>query len=119
MLQNIQNELSNDQEELASYQICVSLKSSSQTPGMTEILRNAMDLVESKISCHLHKFPPTGKPYQTAFSDHSLFPSNIDNNNYLETAVDNLTTNIITAYNLASKPLHNKSTFFLPLQSNV
>ncbi|GIX74037.1 hypothetical protein CEXT_573461 [Caerostris extrusa] len=37
MLQNIQNELSNDQEELASYQICVSLKSSSETPGMTEI----------------------------------------------------------------------------------
>ncbi|GIX74529.1 hypothetical protein CDAR_458841 [Caerostris darwini] len=31
MLENIQNELSNDQEELASYQICVSLKSSSQT----------------------------------------------------------------------------------------
>ncbi|GIY75326.1 hypothetical protein CDAR_515041 [Caerostris darwini] len=55
MLQNIQNELSNDQEELASYQICVSLKSSSETPGMTEILRNAMDLVESKIACHLHK----------------------------------------------------------------
>ncbi|GIZ03507.1 hypothetical protein CEXT_126831 [Caerostris extrusa] len=55
MLQNIQNELSNDQEELASYQICVSLKSSSETPRMTEILRNAMDLVESKIACHLHK----------------------------------------------------------------
>ncbi|GIY83906.1 hypothetical protein CDAR_224171 [Caerostris darwini] len=55
MLQNIQNELSNDQEELASYQICVSLKFSSETPGMIEILRNAMDLVESKIACHLHK----------------------------------------------------------------
>ncbi|GIY30607.1 RNA-directed DNA polymerase from mobile element jockey [Caerostris extrusa] len=51
--------------------------------------------------------------YQTAFSDHSLFPSNIDNSNDLETAVDNLTTDIITAYNLASKPLHNKSTYFL------
>ncbi|GIX67416.1 hypothetical protein CDAR_534801 [Caerostris darwini] len=55
MLQNIQNELSNDQEELASYQICVNLKSSSETPGLSEILRNAMDLVESKIACHLHK----------------------------------------------------------------
>ncbi|GIY41724.1 hypothetical protein CDAR_418291 [Caerostris darwini] len=55
MLQNIQNELSNDQEELASYQICVNLKSSSETPGLSEILRNAMDLVENKIACHLHK----------------------------------------------------------------
>ncbi|GIY85729.1 v-type proton ATPase subunit D [Caerostris darwini] len=55
MLQNIQNELSNAQEELASYQICVNLKSSSETPGLSEILRNAMDLVENKIACHLHK----------------------------------------------------------------
>ncbi|GIX72367.1 RNA-directed DNA polymerase from mobile element jockey [Caerostris extrusa] len=44
-----------------------------------------------------------------------LFPSNIDNSIDLETAVDNLTTNIITANNLASKSLHNKSTYFLPL----
>ncbi|GIY11096.1 palmitoyltransferase ZDHHC3, partial [Caerostris extrusa] len=43
-----------------------------------------------------------------------LFPSNIDNSNDLETAVVNLTTNIITVYNLASKPLHNKSIYFLP-----
>ncbi|GIY74286.1 hypothetical protein CDAR_68941, partial [Caerostris darwini] len=55
MLQDIQNELSNDQEELASCQICLSLKSSSETPGMTGILRNAKDLVESKIACHLYK----------------------------------------------------------------
>ncbi|GIX84632.1 hypothetical protein CEXT_677051 [Caerostris extrusa] len=54
LLQNIQADLPNDQE-LASYQICASLKSTSQTPGMAETLKNAMNLVESKISCHLHK----------------------------------------------------------------
>ncbi|GIY20120.1 hypothetical protein CDAR_176901 [Caerostris darwini] len=58
LLQNIQADLPNDQE-LASYSwlhwTCASLKSTSQTPGMTETLKNSMNLVESKISCHLHK----------------------------------------------------------------
>ncbi|GIX74035.1 uncharacterized protein CEXT_573451 [Caerostris extrusa] len=130
-----------------------------------------MDLVESKIACHLHRvrllgscpiktciihYPPSTShknfkpnslpkqnPLKRATAEDSyfqlpsnatllklstnwktftkqlsqitpLFPSNIDNSNDLETAVDNLTTNIITVYNLASKPLHNKSTYFLP-----
>ncbi|GIY48599.1 RNA-directed DNA polymerase from mobile element jockey [Caerostris extrusa] len=40
------------------------------------------------------KFPPTGKPLPNSFLQITpLFPSNIDNSNDLETAVDNLTTN--------------------------
>ncbi|GIX77610.1 hypothetical protein CEXT_694931 [Caerostris extrusa] len=54
-LQSIESELSNDQEELASYQICASLKSTQQTPGMIDSLQSAMELVERNISTHLQK----------------------------------------------------------------
>ncbi|GIX72366.1 hypothetical protein CEXT_590731 [Caerostris extrusa] len=90
MLQNIQNELSNDQEELASYQICVSIKSSSETPGMTEILRNAMDLVESKIACHLHKRFSTSPKRNTVKAPTSISPNAISTSNKFMN-LDNLT----------------------------
>ncbi|GIY70375.1 hypothetical protein CDAR_61961 [Caerostris darwini] len=54
-LQSIESELLNDQEELASYQICASHKSTQQTPGMMDSLQSAMELVKRNISTHLQK----------------------------------------------------------------
>ncbi|GIY87206.1 hypothetical protein CEXT_145371 [Caerostris extrusa] len=52
-LQSIESEISNDQEELASYQIYASLKTTQQTPGMRDSFQSDMELVERKISTHL------------------------------------------------------------------
>ncbi|GIX78194.1 hypothetical protein CDAR_508971 [Caerostris darwini] len=57
-LQSIESEISSYQEELASYQICASLKSMQQTPGLMDSYQSAMELVEQKISTHVHKRAP-------------------------------------------------------------
>ncbi|GIY76005.1 uncharacterized protein CEXT_680561 [Caerostris extrusa] len=64
------------------------------------------------------KFPRFPQQHQNNYHEVPTLPTTaskpLSSLNDLETAVDNLTTNIITAYNLASKPLHNKRTYFLP-----
>ncbi|GIY19718.1 hypothetical protein CDAR_16681, partial [Caerostris darwini] len=54
-LQSDESEISSHQEELASYQICASLKTTQQTPGMMDSFQSAMELAEQKISTHLQK----------------------------------------------------------------
>ncbi|GIX73409.1 hypothetical protein CEXT_709411 [Caerostris extrusa] len=54
-LSPFQGRLSPESPERSSQRVQSSEESTLQTPGMAETLKNAMDLVESKISCHLHK----------------------------------------------------------------
>ncbi|GIY61098.1 hypothetical protein CEXT_265551 [Caerostris extrusa] len=53
-LQSIESEISSYQEELASYRIWASHKSTQQIPGLMDSFQRAMELVEQKISTHLN-----------------------------------------------------------------
>ncbi|GIY65358.1 hypothetical protein CEXT_612571 [Caerostris extrusa] len=79
LLQSIESEISNYQEELATYQICARLKSTQQTPGMLDSFQSAMELMERKISTHLQKVRLIGSCPKFNCNMHSLSTENLGN----------------------------------------